>query len=109
MISSPAGEVPRNESTTRGPGGIGAVGTGPRHLDHLVSGDDYGSASGMYQAMQQIGGALGLALLVSIAGSHAQATIKVLPTSALEAGAALVILAFILTTVAFTGRSASDE
>jgi EmrB/QacA subfamily drug resistance transporter len=74
-----------------------------------VSGDDYGSASGMYQAMQQIGGALGLAILVSIAGGHGDATIKVLPTSALEAGAALVVLAFILTTVAFTGRSASDE
>jgi EmrB/QacA subfamily drug resistance transporter len=69
-----------------------------------VSGNDYGSASGMYQAMQQIGGALGLAILVSIAGGHGQATIKVLPKSALEAGAALVILAFILTTVAFTGR-----
>jgi hypothetical protein len=69
-----------------------------------VSGDDYGSASGMYQAMQQIGGALGLAILVSIAGGHSHATIKVLPASALQAGAALVILAFILTTVAFTGR-----
>jgi EmrB/QacA subfamily drug resistance transporter len=71
-----------------------------------VSGDDYGSASGMYQAMQQIGGALGLAILVSIAGGHGHATIKVLPASALKAGAALVILAFILTTVAFTGRRA---
>jgi MFS family permease len=74
-----------------------------------VSGDDYGSASGMYQAMQQIGGALGLAILVSIAGGHGHATIKVLPASALQAGAALVILAFILTTVAFTGRGGGDE
>jgi hypothetical protein len=69
-----------------------------------VSGEDYGSASGMYQAMQQIGGALGLAILVSIAGGHGQSTIKVLPASALEVGAALVILAFILTTVAFAGH-----
>jgi hypothetical protein len=57
----------------------------------------------MYQAMQQIGGALGLAILVSIAGGHDHATIKVLPASALEAGAALVALAFILINVAFTG------
>jgi EmrB/QacA subfamily drug resistance transporter len=71
-----------------------------------VSDDDYGSASGMYQAMQQIGGAVGLAILVSIGGGHGHATIKVLPASALEAGAALVALAFILTAVAFAGRNA---
>ena len=35
-----------------------------------VDRDDSGSASGMYQAMQQIGGSVGLAILVSIAVGH---------------------------------------
>jgi len=63
-----------------------------------VSNDDTGAASGMYQAMQQIGGSLGLAILISVAGSHGQGT-------ALEVGAVFAVLAVIFTALAFAGRT----
>jgi predicted MFS family arabinose efflux permease len=62
-----------------------------------VSNDDTGAASGMYQAMQQIGGSLGLAILISVAGGHGQ-------TVALQVGAVFAGLAFIFTAVAFAGH-----
>lgn len=65
-----------------------------------VDRDDSGSASGIYQAMQQIGGSVGLAILVSIRVGHTQAT-------ALETAAVFAALAFVLTVAATTGRQPS--
>jgi EmrB/QacA subfamily drug resistance transporter len=61
-----------------------------------VDRDDTGSASGMYQAMQQIGGAVGLAVLVSIATSDGQ-------SAALAGAAGFAVLAFVLAAVATAG------
>ncbi|HEY1570426.1 MAG TPA: MFS transporter [Pseudonocardiaceae bacterium] len=63
-----------------------------------VARHDSGSASGIYQAMQQIGGSVGLAVLVSIRAGHSQAT-------ALESAAVFAVLAFVLTVVATTGQA----
>jgi EmrB/QacA subfamily drug resistance transporter len=67
-----------------------------------VSNHDTGAASGMYQAMQQIGGSLGLAIMISVAGGHGQAI-------ALEVGAAFAILAFVFTAVGFAGHGGQHE
>jgi hypothetical protein len=64
-----------------------------------VDRDDSGSASGIYQAMQQIGGSVGLAILVSIAVGHGQ-------SAALEGAAGFAALAFVLTAVALFGQAA---
>ena len=64
-----------------------------------VDRDDSGSASGMYQAMQQIGGSVGLAILVSIAVGHGQ-------SAALEGAAGFGVLAFVVTALALSGRAA---
>jgi EmrB/QacA subfamily drug resistance transporter len=64
-----------------------------------VDRDDSGSASGIYQAMQQVGGSVGLAILVSIAAGHGQ-------SAALEGAAGFAVLAFVLTAVALSGRAA---
>jgi EmrB/QacA subfamily drug resistance transporter len=61
-----------------------------------VDRDDQGSASGIYQAMQQIGGSVGLAVLVSIRVGHSQAT-------ALETAAVFAAVAFVLTWAATAG------
>jgi predicted MFS family arabinose efflux permease len=58
-----------------------------------VDRDHSGSASGIYQAMQQIGGALGVAIMVSIASGHGR-------TASLEAGAIFGALAFALSVAA---------
>ncbi|HEX5405551.1 MAG TPA: MFS transporter [Pseudonocardiaceae bacterium] len=62
-----------------------------------VDRNDQGSASGIYQAMQQIGGSVGLAVLVSIRVGHSQAT-------ALETAAVFAAVAFVLTSAATAGR-----
>jgi Major Facilitator Superfamily len=64
-----------------------------------VDRDDTGSASGMYQAMQQTGGSAGLAILVSIAAGHGQ-------SAALEGAAGFAVLAFVLTAAAPSGQAA---
>jgi EmrB/QacA subfamily drug resistance transporter len=55
-----------------------------------VARDHAGTASGMYQAMQQIGGSLGVAVLVSIAAGNGRGI-------ALGAGALFSLIAFVLT------------
>lgn len=60
---------------------------------------DTGAASGIYQAMQQIGGSVGLAVLVTVAASHGQ-------SAALEGAAGFAALAVILAAVAITRRAA---
>ena len=64
-----------------------------------VDRDDSGSASGIYPAMQQVGGSVGLAILVSIAAGHGQ-------SAALEGAAGFAVLAFVLTALALSDRAA---
>jgi EmrB/QacA subfamily drug resistance transporter len=59
---------------------------------------DTGAASGTYQAMQQIGGSVGLAILVTVAASHGQA-------AALEGAAGFAALAVVLAALATIRRS----
>lgn len=63
-----------------------------------VARDDSGSASGMLQAMQQIGGSVGLAVLVSVAAGHGQG-------SALAVAASFTAVALVLAVVATTRRT----
>jgi EmrB/QacA subfamily drug resistance transporter len=65
-----------------------------------VARDDSGAASGMLQAMQQIGGSVGLAVLVSVAAAHGQGT-------ALETAAGFAAAALVLVVVATSGRARS--
>jgi MFS family permease len=59
--------------------------------------DDAGAASGMLQTMQQSGAALGVAVLVSVAGSHGQ-------SDALLVGAGLAAVALVLAITAPRAR-----
>lgn len=63
-----------------------------------VARDDSGSASGMLQAMQQIGGSVGLAVLVSVAAGHGQG-------AALAVAATFTAVALVLAVVATTRRT----
>ncbi len=64
-----------------------------------VDRSDTGAASGIYQAMQQIGGSVGLAVLVTVAASHGQ-------SAALEGAAGFAALAVVLAAAAITRRTA---
>lgn len=63
-----------------------------------VARDDSGSASGMLQAMQQIGGSVGLAVLVSVAAGRGQA-------AALATAATFTAVALVLAVAATTRRA----
>ncbi|MGI8751123.1 MAG: MFS transporter [Acidimicrobiales bacterium] len=64
-----------------------------------VARDDSGSASGMLQAMQQIGGSVGLAVLVGVAAGRGQG-------AALATAATFTAVALVLAVVATTTRRA---
>ena len=62
-----------------------------------VDRDESGAASGVYQTMQQVGGSVGLAILVTVAASHGQ-------PAALEGAAGFAALAVVLAALATIGR-----
>ncbi|HET7014177.1 MAG TPA: MFS transporter [Streptosporangiaceae bacterium] len=63
-----------------------------------VDRSETGAASGLYQAMQQIGGSVGLAVLVTVAASHGR-------PAALEGAAGFAALAVVLAAVATIRRA----
>lgn len=62
-----------------------------------VDRDETGAASGVYQTMQQVGGSVGLAILVTVAATHGE-------PAALEGAAGFAALAVILAAVATIRR-----
>ena len=71
-----------------------------------AGGEDSGAAAGLFQSMQQLGGAIGVATLTAVFTSRAEDGIEPAMESAMLASTAfgLVLLLLALTTPAFAGR-----
>jgi len=71
-----------------------------------AEGEDSGAAAGMFQAMQQLGGAIGVATLTAVFTSRAAAGVEPAMETAMLASTAfgLVLLVLALATPAFAGR-----